>query len=376
MPFPHREFMRLALGLARKGVGRTSPNPAVGAVVVRDGTVVGSGFHRAAGLPHAEVLALREAGDLARGADLYVTLEPCAHTGRTGPCTEAILASGIRRVAAAMEDPNPLVSGKGIALLRDAGLTVALGILREEAAGLNRSYCRWIASGVPFVTLKLAVSLDGQIAGATGNSRWISGERSRRAVHRMRAAADAVLVGGGTFRTDDPLLTCRVRGGRDPRRVILTSDLSGLAGRRIFREGTGRVILACPEGISEADADRARSLGAQVLLLPARDGRIGAEPLLQALGRDGVASLLVEGGARTAGWLVSEDAVDRFVFFIAPTLLGEGIRAIAGWSAPHAAAGKRLSVVAVRRSGEDVIVWAEPARTEPPRQADAGIRVR
>jgi diaminohydroxyphosphoribosylaminopyrimidine deaminase / 5-amino-6-(5-phosphoribosylamino)uracil reductase len=376
MPFPCREFMRLAIGLARKGAGRTAPNPAVGAVVVRDGTVVGSGFHRAAGFPHAEVLALRDAGDLARGADLYVTLEPCAHTGRTAPCTEAILAAGIRRVAAAMEDPNPLVSGKGIALLRDAGLIVAVGILRKEAVDLNRSYCRWIASGIPFVTLKLAVSLDGQIAGATGDSRWISGERSRRAVHRMRAAADAVLVGGGTLRTDDPLLTCRIRGGRDPLRVILTSDLSGLAGRRIFREGTGRIVLVCPEGIPEADVDRARSLGAQVLLLPARDGRIGTEPFLRALGREGVMSLLVEGGARTAGWLVSEDAVDRFVFFIAPTLLGEGIRAIAGWSVPHAAAGKRLSVVTVRRSGEDVIVRAEPVRTGPPRPEDAGIRTR
>lgn len=360
-PFPSPEFMRLALRLSARGVGRTSPNPAVGAVVVRKGKAVGGGFHRAAGLPHAEVEAIRAAGKRARGADLYVTLEPCAHRGRTGPCTEAIITAGIRRVAAAMIDPNPLVSGRGIAALRAAGVEVAVGLFEEKARAQNLGYCRWITTGRPFVTLKLALSLDGQIAGAGGESRWISGGRSRALVHRMRAQTDAVLVGGGTLRRDDPLLTCRARGGKTPRRVIVTSSVRAAAGRRIFREGGGDVILACPEGVAGRDLEAARRLGAKVLLLPSRRGMIAARDLLEALGREGITSLLVEGGARTAGWLVAEEAVDRFVFFLAPLLLGEGLRALAGWAAAGPEAGKRLLIESVRRVGEDVVVTAVPA---------------
>jgi diaminohydroxyphosphoribosylaminopyrimidine deaminase/5-amino-6-(5-phosphoribosylamino)uracil reductase len=352
--------MRMALRLAEKGVGRTSPNPAVGAVLVRSGKVVGRGYHRAAGLPHAEVEAIRDAGPAAKGADLYVTLEPCCHAGRTGPCTDAILSAGIRRVAASMEDPNPAVSGKGLKALRRAGLEVSAGLLEEEARALNRPYCRWVVSGKPHVTLKLAMSLDGQIAASAGSSRWISGEESRREVHRMRAAADAVMVGGETFRKDDPLLSCRIPGGRDPRRVILTSRLSGLSGRRLFREGEGKILFVCPRGVPGRDEERVVSLGGKVLRLPSRGGRVSAEGFLRALGKEGVTSLLVEGGSRTAGWLVSAGAVDRFVFFIAPLLLGEGIRAVAGYRARTAAGGKKLSITEVRRAGRDLVVAAEP----------------
>src|SRR3990172_3144200 len=271
MRFPRPEFMRLALRLARKGAGRTSPNPAVGAVLVRGGKVVGQGDHGAAGLPHAEVVALRAAGSSARGADLYVTLEPSAHTGRTGPCTGAIIAAGVKRVAAAMLDPNP------------------------------------------FVALKLAVSMDGQIAASSGESRWISGEAARTMVHRMRAEADAVLVGGRTFRRDAPMLTARVPRGRNPKRVILTSRLDRVArSRRFFEEG-GEVIVAAPRSVPRKDADRLRARGARVLLLPARKGRIGADAFLAALASIGIPSLLVEGGGKTAGWLVEAGAVDRCV---------------------------------------------------------------
>ena len=359
--FPDPAPMRLALRLARKGAGRTSPNPAVGAVLVRGGAVVGKGYHRAAGLPHAEVEAIRDAGAAARGADLYVTLEPCAHAGRTGPCTEAILSSGIRRVAAAMEDPNPLVSGRGFSVLRRAGLAVDCGLLGDEARSLNRGYCRWIVTGRPHVTLKLALSLDGRIAAASGDSRWISGEKAREAVHRMRSRVDAVLVGGATFRADDPLLTSRTRGGRDPRRVILTSKLAGLGTRRVFRGGGGPVILVCPRGIARADAERARSLGARVIVLPARGGRIGADAFLRALGREGITSLLVEGGGKTAGWLISEGAVDRFVLFVAPMFLGEGVGAVTGFRPARPEDGRRVAVTSVRRVGDDLMVEAEPA---------------
>ena len=245
--FPGIGFMRRAVRLARKGAGRTAPNPAVGAVVVRGGRVVGEGYHRAAGLPHAEIEALRAAGSAARGADLYVTLEPCDHRGRTGPCTAAILAAGIARVAYAMEDPNPAVSGRGARRLRDAGLVVHRGLMEDEARELNRGFCRWVVSGKPFVTLKLAVSLDGQIAAAGGDSRWITGAAARRRVHRMRSEADAVLVGGETARRDDPLLTARVPGGHDPRRVILTSRPAELARGKVFREPGGRGDRRLPE---------------------------------------------------------------------------------------------------------------------------------
>lgn len=362
MTFPRPEFMRLALRLARKGIPRTSPNPAVGAVLVRGSRVVGAGYHRAPGMPHAEIEAIRAAGRAARGADLYVTLEPCVHTGRTGPCAEAIVRSGIRRVAAAMEDPNPLVRGRGFRVLAQAGIAVHVGILETEARILNESFCRWVVTGRPFVTLKLAISLDGQIAGASGASRWITGEKARARVHRMRSTTDAVLVGGRTFRVDDPLLTARSRRGRNPRRVVLASDLARASRSRLLRAGGEDTIFVCPRGSDGGSADRLRKAGAQVLLLPSRRGRIDAGVFLAALGREGITSLLVEGGGETAGWLAAAGAVDRYVFFVAPLLLGEGIRAVSGFSAVSPGRGKRLLFTSVRRMGEDLVVTAEPAR--------------
>lgn len=369
MSFPRPEFMRLALRLARKGVPRTSPNPAVGAVLVRGGREVGSGYHRAPGTPHAEIEAIRAAGKGTRGADLYVTLEPCDHTGRTGPCTEAIIRAGIRRVAAAMEDPNPRVRGRGFRTLRRAGIEVRTGILERQARGLNEPYCRWIVTGRPFVTLKLALSLDGQIAGASGSSRWITGEKARGIVHRMRATADAVLVGGKTFRADDPLLTARRPGARNPRRVVLTSDLVRAANGRLLREGAGETIFVCPRGVDGAGVDRLRRAGARVILLPSRGKRIDAGVFLAALGREEITSLLVEGGGETAGWLAAAGAVDRYLLFVAPRLLGEGVRAVSGFSAAGPEKGIRLVFTSVRRVGEDLMVTAEPAR-ESGREAE------
>jgi diaminohydroxyphosphoribosylaminopyrimidine deaminase/5-amino-6-(5-phosphoribosylamino)uracil reductase len=362
--FPDAGYMRRALRLARKGAGRTAPNPAVGAVIVRTGRVLGEGHHRAAGSPHAEVEALERAGSAARGADMYVTLEPCDHRGRTGPCTRAILAAGIARVAYAMEDPNPAVSGRGARRLRDAGLVVHRGLMEAEARELNRGFCRWVVTGKPFVTLKLAVSLDGQIASAGGDSRWITGEEARRRVHRMRSAADAVLVGGETARRDDPLLTARVPRGHDPRRVILTSRPADVAGLKVFREPGGEVIVACPNGAPANDVRAVREAGGRVLLLPARGGTMRAADFLAALGSVGVTSLLVEGGGRTAGWLAVEDAIDRYVVFVAPLLLGEGVRAVAGWASRSPSAGVRLAFTSVRRVGPDMEITAEPRPVE------------
>jgi diaminohydroxyphosphoribosylaminopyrimidine deaminase/5-amino-6-(5-phosphoribosylamino)uracil reductase len=362
--FPGTGFMRRALRLARKGAGRTAPNPAVGAVVVRGGRVVGEGYHHAAGLPHAEIEALRRAGSAARGADLYVSLEPCDHRGRTGPCTAAILAAGIARVAFAMEDPNPAVSGRGSMRLRDAGLVVHRGLMEAEARELNRGFCRWVVTGKPFVTLKLAVSLDGQIAAAGGDSRWITGDAARRRVHRMRSTADAVLVGGDTARRDDPVLTARVPGGHDPRRVVLTSRPAELARGKIFRESGGEVIVACPNGVPERELRGVRDAGGRVLRLPARGGTVRVRDFLAALGSEGVTSLLVEGGGRIAGWLAAEGSIDRYVVFVAPLLLGEGIRAVSGWASRSPTSGPRLVFTSVRRVGTDIEITAEPVHAK------------
>jgi len=364
MSFPRPDFMRLALRLARKGIGRTSPNPAVGAVLVRRGEVVGTGYHRAPGLPHAEIEAIDAAGSDARGADLYVTLEPCVHIGKTGPCTEAILRAGIRRVAGAMEDPNPLVCGRGFRTLARSGLDVHVGLLEPDARDLNEGFCRWVVTGRPFVTLKLAMSLDGQIAGSSGASRWITGEPARARVHRLRGSVDAVMVGGKTFRTDDPLLTSRAPGSRNPKRVVMTSDPARASSARLLRTGARDAIFVIPRGIRKVGVDRLREAGARVLRLPASGGRIRAGVFLAALGREGITSLLVEGGGETAGWLAESGAVDRYLFFVAPMLLGEGIRAMTGFAADAPGKGKRLVFTSVRRVGEDLMVAAEPVRSQ------------
>ncbi|MCL1926903.1 MAG: bifunctional diaminohydroxyphosphoribosylaminopyrimidine deaminase/5-amino-6-(5-phosphoribosylamino)uracil reductase RibD [Syntrophorhabdaceae bacterium] len=368
--FPEVSFMREAMRLARKGIGRTSPNPAVGAVVVRDGRVVGKGFHRGAGLPHAEVEALLDAGAAAREADMYVTLEPCDHQGRTGPCTKAILDAGIARVAYAIDDPNPKVCGRGAKRLREAGLTVHAGLLSGDAFEMNRAWRHWVVSGKPFVTLKLAVSLDGQIAAATGESQWITGERARLAVHRMRRVSDAILVGGETARKDDPLLTPRVSGavcGRLPKRVVLTSRPFELKKNRLFNSAGGGVIVVCASCYMSANEAKSFSAsGVRALRLPSKRGKIRAADLLSALGAENVTSLMVEGGGKTAGWLVEEGAIDRYVLFVAPLLLGEGIRAVSGWAANAPSLGKKMLFKDIRRVGSDLMVVAEkPLAAKP-----------
>lgn len=358
--FPDQAFMRLALRLARKGLGRTSPNPAVGAVLVKNGRVVGSGWHRAAGMPHAEVEAIAAAGRLARGADLYVTLEPCSHQGRTGPCAVAILGAGIRRVSAAMQDPNPLVSGNGFAMLRTAGVEVHAGLLEGEAVALNRGWIHFVSTGLPHVTLKMATSLDGQIAGATGESRWVTGEKSRKLVHAMRNECDAVLVGGGTVAKDDPLLTCRIRGGHDPARIVLTSHPERLAKSRMFSDRSAPNLVIVPEGVPDSRLEALAATGAEIVRLPAGKGIIDPRAILCALGQRGIASLIVEGGGKVAGAFLREGVVDRLVLFIAPVMFGEAVRSVAGWSAATPAEGRRFAISRIRRAGEDLMLEALP----------------
>jgi diaminohydroxyphosphoribosylaminopyrimidine deaminase/5-amino-6-(5-phosphoribosylamino)uracil reductase len=313
--------MLLAVEEARKGLGHTSPNPAVGAIVVRKGLLVGRGYHRRAGEPHAELVALEDAAGLARGADLFSTLEPCDHQGRTPPCTQAILAAGIARVFVGSDDPNPLVSGAGLRRLRRAGVQVIRGVAAEVCDALNVAWFHFITTGLPHVTLKVAMTVDGKLASGSGDSRWITGPAARERAHQMRAEADAVLVGAGTVRQDDPRLTARLRGARSPTRVVIDGRLSTRPEHRVFGRAVGGAVLLTSSSLL-ARAGPFERRGVDVLGFPAKNGRLALRPVLRALARRGVVSLLVEGGADIHGQLVRQGLWDRLVLFIAPKVLG------------------------------------------------------
>jgi diaminohydroxyphosphoribosylaminopyrimidine deaminase / 5-amino-6-(5-phosphoribosylamino)uracil reductase len=358
-------FMRLALRLARRGLGRTSPNPPVGAVVVANGVVVGRGYHRRAGTAHAEVEALRDAGRRARGATLYVTLEPCAHHGRTPPCTEAVLAAGVRRVVIGTRDPNPSVPGNGLRRLRRAGLDVSSGVLQPACDELIAGFRKRVTTGLPFVTLKLAASLDGRIATATGESRWITGEASRRHVHRLRAEHDAVLVGAETVIRDDPQLTCRLRGGRNPLRIVLDGRLRlPLDARVLTNTASASTLVVTGRGAPQAKVRRIEALGVEVLRLPERAGRIAIRPVLHALGTRGLASVLVEGGAQIAAAMLAARAVDRFVVYYAPKLIGgDGKPMIGTLGVRRMQQALPLGRLRVKRFASDLLVATEIVRS-------------
>ncbi|MDN5344971.1 MAG: diaminohydroxyphosphoribosylaminopyrimidine deaminase [Clostridia bacterium] len=319
-------YMRRALDLARQGLGRTSPNPVVGAVIVRDGRVVGEGYHQKAGTPHAEIHALQAAGEAARGATLYVTLEPCCHYGRTPPCTEAIIAAGIRRVVAAMADPNPRVAGGGIQALRQAGIEVETGLLEREARRLNEAFGKFITTGQPWVTLKMALTLDGKIATRTGASRWITGPAARQKAHELRDTHDAILVGIGTILADDPELTTRLPGGqgRDAVRVILDSRLRlPPVARAVNLASPAPTIVATTAAAPAAARQQLTERGVEVLELPAAaDGRVAWLPLLDELARRQITSILVEGGAGVNATALAAGVVDKVVAFLAPRIFG------------------------------------------------------
>jgi diaminohydroxyphosphoribosylaminopyrimidine deaminase/5-amino-6-(5-phosphoribosylamino)uracil reductase len=348
-------YMRQALDLARRGWGQTAPNPMVGAVVVRDGTVVGEGFHARFGEDHAEVVALRAAGDRARGATLYVTLEPCAHHGKTPPCTEAVLAAGITRVVAAAVDPSPEAGG-GAARLRDRGVTVDLGVEEEPARELNAPFFHAYASNRPWIVLKLAVSLDGGIADAARErgtaGRWLTGEAARREVHRLRAGADAVAVGVGTVLADDPMLTVRNAPPPRvvPRRIVFDSTLRTPLGAALVRSArlAPTIVFA-----REPDPARSKALRAAGVDVRTCESLCTA---LTALAAEGVRSLLVEGGARLAASFLDAKLVDRLIMFQAPVVLGAGALAAFAHVAPDTGrALDRLRIVGREAFGDDLM---------------------
>lgn len=356
-----REFMLQALEEAGKGLGRTHPNPAVGAVIVQGGKVVARGYHAKAGLPHAEAVALMAAGARARGATLYSTLEPCDHQGRTPPCTAAILEAGVARVVFASSDPNPLVNGKGLARLRRHGVQVTPHVLRAAADRLNRPFFKAMRQGLPWVTLKAGVTLDGKLATGTGASKWITSEAARAAAaHRLRDRVDAVIVGPGTVKADDPRLTTRIRGGRTPVRVVIDAHLETDPAARVYETGAGRrTVIATLEPRAAKRARPFLRRGVELLQVRANGGHLDLEEFLRALAAEGLLHVLVEGGAGVHAAFLRAGLADEVVLFVAPKLFGH---AGLTWSGPLDVASPAEAIaledLEVERVGPDLMITA------------------
>jgi diaminohydroxyphosphoribosylaminopyrimidine deaminase/5-amino-6-(5-phosphoribosylamino)uracil reductase len=357
----HERFMKRAIQLARKGVGKTSPNPAVGSVVVNGGEIVGEGWHRKAGTPHAEVHALRQAGERAKGADLYVTLEPCSHFGKTPPCADTVIAAGISRVFVGMIDPNPLVSGRGVEKLRKSGVEVVAGLLEAGCRELNQPFIKHVTTALPFVTMKSAMTMDGKTAALSGDSRWITSESSRKLVHRLRAGVDAVMTGSGTLLADDPQLTVRMARGKSPVRIVVDSTLQTPVDCRLMSEAGKTPVIIATISSDRSKAGALAEKGAEVLICHQNDGRVDLHDLLARLGARGIQSILLEGGERLCGEMLRHRLIDRFLFFYAPKILGgEGKGLFAGAGAPFMKDSLPLSIKKVSRIGADILVEACP----------------
>jgi diaminohydroxyphosphoribosylaminopyrimidine deaminase/5-amino-6-(5-phosphoribosylamino)uracil reductase len=352
------KWMKRTLRLAQSGRGRTSPNPMVGAVLVKRGRAVGEGYHARIGEAHAEIIALRQAGKKAKGAVLYINLEPCTHYGRTPPCVPQVIKAGVKRVVIGMEDPNPVVHGKGIEALRKFGLDVKVGVLEKECRRLNEAFCKYILKKEPFVVLKVAATLDGKIATRNGDSKWISGEASRRFVHKVRDQVDGVLVGIGTILRDDPMLTARRKEGREPYRIVLDSRLRIPEEAKVFEHSPSEVILATTGSAPQEKIERLRKRGVRVLIIDSREGRVNLRSCLSKLGEIGVMNLLVEGGSQVNGSFLDEGLIDKFLLFLSPKLMGDpqalGIFGRGGVSNLEEALA--VKEIKTKRIGEDIFV--------------------
>ncbi len=358
--------MTLALRLAARGQGTTSPNPMVGALVVKQGRIIGQGYHLRSGQPHAEILALRQAGKQARGATLYVTLEPCCHLKkRTPPCAPVVVHSGVSRVVIAMSDPNPSVKGRGVAQLRRAGLTVTTGVARREAEELNRAYSHWIRTKRPYVTLKAGMTLDGKIATASGDSRWITSTMSRQEVHELRGQVDAVLVGVGTVLADNPSLTARTGAqlrnlaARQPLRIIVDSRLRVPSNAQVLsQQHKARTLVATTRFAPAVRVRAIQKKGIEAAVFPAIRGRVSLPALLKELGRRGIISLLVEGGSEMNAAMLKAKLVNHVRFYVAPTLLGgRDAKAVIGGKSPvRLVQALKLRNVHIRSVADDVVV--------------------
>ena len=355
------KYMLKAIELAKKGQGTASPNPLVGTVIVCDSKIIGKGYHREPGTDHAEVAALKDAKDRAAGSTLYVNLEPCVHQGRTPPCADAIIHAKIKRVVIGIDDPNPLVQGKGIEKLRDAGLTVEIGICAHEAELLNESYLTFMRLKRPFVTLKLAQTLDGRIADPSGRLRWISCEKSRQFVHQLRSESDAVLVGIGTVLADNPSLDVRHVKGKNPVKIVVDSTLRIPVDSSVFKGS--RLIIATTGGISKEKKDTVVAKGADVWEFPSKYGMVDLDALLKKLANEDITSVLAEGGGKIAASLLDRRLVDKVYFFIAPRLMGRGPMAVESPEMIGSVCGLanlRLDSVEVQMINDDILYVGYP----------------
>lgn len=349
-------FMREALRIAKNAEGRTSPNPLVGCVIVKDGKIIAEGWHRQAGTPHAEVHALNMAGELARGATLYVTLEPCSHFGRTPPCANRIVDAGISRVVAAMSDPNPKVAGRGFEILRAAGIQVDVGILEAEARKLNEVFIKWVTKKLPFVTMKFACSLDGKIATVGGESQWISCEASRKFTHRLRDINDAVLIGVGTVLADNPSLTTRLVEGKNPVRVIVDSKARTPLDSRLVTDKSARTIIATTDKAPSEKISALKACGVEIIITSGE--RVDLRSLMHELAEREITSVLVEGGGTIHFALLKAGLVDKVLAFIAPKIIGgvNAITAVEGAGFEKLSDAIKLKNLTLEQIGEDILL--------------------
>lgn len=353
------KYMRLAMQLAGNAIGRTSPNPLVGAVIVKDNRVVGCGWHRKAGTPHAEVHALNQAGELAQGADVYVTLEPCAHYGKTPPCAKALVEAKVKNVYGGLLDVNPKVAGKGFKILEDAGIHVEYGFLQDELRKQNEVFFKWIEHKKPFIVLKAAMTLDGKIATATGQSKWITNQTSRAYGYKLRDIYDGIMVGINTVIEDNPMLTARVDGGKNPIRIVVDSSLKIDINANVVQDKSAKTIIATTD---KADKDKILKLQAQdvdvIVVDKDENDKVDIEKLLDILGQQNICSILVEGGATLSGSFVAKKLVDKVYFFIAPKIVGgkEAKTPVAGTGILNLQEALALKDIQIEKLEEDILI--------------------
>lgn len=360
-------YMRRALELAEKGVGRVNPNPAVGAVIVKNGKIIGEGYHQFYGGPHAEINAFHNAVEEVRGSTLYVTLEPCCHFGKTPPCVDEIIGRGIKRVVIGVPDPNPLVAGQGVKRLQDHGIETNTGVLEEECRKINEIFMRYVVTKKPFVIMKAAMTLDGKIASPTGNSKWITGEEARQEVHKLRNRVSAIMAGIGTVLADDPELTCRMEGGRNPKRIVVDSSLRIPLEAAVLKNGDETPVYIATT--KKADRGKIKALeaeGVDVLVLPELNGRVDLKALLKKLGEINIDSILLEGGAALNYSAMEQGIVDKVQFYVAPKIIGGALAKtpVGGTGISLVKDAFAIEKITVRTVGKDVLLEGYVGRRE------------